>query len=357
MSRRVPYVLTSRLAVLACACAVASCNTRASMPATAPVTVRPLKQAMTHVGRVQLAGSRSADMAALCVTPSGRVFAADSQTKTVATYAEHGALIRRFAGAGETPGLFTVPWAITVDALGRAYVLDIKQSRIHVFDAEGRFDHVISFGATGIMGQDLIVDGGGQLYLGGYQRGAPRGAERPTVHRLAGDGRILGSFYPLDPRTDTLNLRRVAGVRLAQGPGDTIYAAQVTGNEVVQFRSNGERIGAIGGPSTIYRGPMRMPPSNTVRSAAELDEQFARWTQLIGIIPGPDGQILVYYSVHTPVKYAFNIYQRGALVLDGVGTDHLPVSWQPDGRIMFIDTTGFDLALQAFALGQVTSDR
>jgi hypothetical protein len=348
MSSRSTQTLTALSMVISCASGAVSC--RGSAPPTIdPLPVRPLEQAMAEVGSVRIGGVKPADIDALCVTPEGDLFVADSVTKTVSMFAENGSFVRRFGGPGETPGRFTVPWVLTVDGLGRAHVLDIKQSRIHVFGADGGFDHAVSFAASGIMGQDLVVDGRGQIYLGGYQRARPTDPTRPTVHRLGRDGRILGSFYPLDPRSDDLNLRRVAGVRLALGTANTIYAAQVTGPDVVHFRPTGDRVGVIGGPSAIYREPLRMPSPNVVRSKEWIDQQFARWTQLVGLITGPDDEMLVVYSAHNPVKYALNIYKSGVLVMEGIGTNHQPVAWRPDGRIIFMDTTGPELTLRVFA--------
>lgn len=60
-----------------------------------------------------------------------------------------------FGQPGRNPGQFQKPVAIACDALGRTYVLDAKQYRVQVFDAQGAF--LFTFGRSG-RGADELSD-------------------------------------------------------------------------------------------------------------------------------------------------------------------------------------------------------
>ena len=219
VSRRLTWAGTATFVCLAA---------RNQVPSPKPPKVAQVakwESVLTETANQRL-GPESANVADVAFLDSGDIIVADSQSNSVSLFSMDGAQRQRFGEPGRKPGQFTAIWRVAADGNGFVYVLDIKQSRVHVFDREGQFRRAIAFGGTGITAQDMVVGHEGALFLGGYRRSTPSDLTKPTIHRLAEDGTVVNSFYPLDQRTQELNLRSIAGVTLARGPNGTIYGAR-----------------------------------------------------------------------------------------------------------------------------------
>jgi len=325
-----------------------ACQTAPRPAPPMPVPVQPIEQLFRLVGSRTLSGVKSADVTDVAVGRSGRVYVVDGGQRRILEYEQNGTLLRRIGGPGRNPGKFTVPWKVTEGPDNTVYVLDIKQSRVHQFDSTGNFEHGISFASTGVTGQDIVIDDSGAMYVGGYRHSTPGDTVRPVVHRMTPDGDVETSFYPLDARTDSFNLKVIAGVALAPGPKGTLYAAQVTDNQVFQFTRDGGVVGTIKGLSRIYREPHKMPIAPTREASEQIKAFLAEWTQLVSIVPGPDNQVMVVFAVHNPVRYAFNIYKDGTLEHEGIGTEARPIAWLLDGRLIFADQHESELSIRTY---------
>ncbi|MGH2750627.1 MAG: hypothetical protein ACRDK3_07115 [Actinomycetota bacterium] len=309
--------------------------------------MKPIDTSFTKLQTAILSGAPSADLADVAITPSGDAYFMDSRTKSVSQFSPAGEQIRRFGGAGGRPGQFTIPWRLTVDPSGTVYVLDIKQSRVHAFH-DGVFTKAIAFAPTGITAQDVMVTESGIVYVGGYRHSTASDTAKNTVHRLADDGQVVSSFFPLDRKTETLNLRVIAGVSLARGPGDSVFAAQVTESQAVHFSADGAPLATVGRATAIYREPVRLPVLLHKVSREELKAFLSEWTQLVSVIPGPEARLILVYAVYNPVRYALDVYENGVLVAEGLGSECKPVAWLPDGRLVFSDVRGKDVALHSY---------
>ncbi len=85
--------------------------------------------------------------------PRGRIYVADtghtkSEKHTVKVFSMSGELIQTIGGErGEAPGHFLFPTYVAVDGNGNVYVTDTLNSRVQMFDAEGKY--VKTFGQRG----------------------------------------------------------------------------------------------------------------------------------------------------------------------------------------------------------------
>jgi sugar lactone lactonase YvrE len=76
----------------------------------------------------------------LALAPDGSVFVTDGYGNArVHKFTADGRLIRSWGEPGTKPGQFNLPHGIAVDRSSRVYVADRENSRVQIFDAEGRF--------------------------------------------------------------------------------------------------------------------------------------------------------------------------------------------------------------------------
>jgi DNA-binding beta-propeller fold protein YncE len=75
------------------------------------------------------------------VARNGDIFVADGyRNSRVVQFTKDGTFIRKIGGVkGSEPGQFNVPHAVVVDSRGRIIVADAENSRLQVFDANGKF--------------------------------------------------------------------------------------------------------------------------------------------------------------------------------------------------------------------------
>lgn len=101
---------------------------------------------------------------------TGLLYVVDTLAHKIMVFAlETGRLVRKFGSPGTGPGQFNYPTHIFVDRHGRAYVTDSLNSRVQVFDAEGKYAfHIGSPGdASGHLGvpKGVGVDSHGHIYI------------------------------------------------------------------------------------------------------------------------------------------------------------------------------------------------
>lgn len=99
-----------------------------------------------------------------------RLYVADAPSHEVKVFdLEKGAVLKTIGERGSQNGEFNYPAFVAVDKAGRLYVTDALNSRIQVFDADGRF--LRTFGKKGDGTGDLSapkgvgVDGEGHIYV------------------------------------------------------------------------------------------------------------------------------------------------------------------------------------------------
>lgn len=146
--------------------------------------------------------------------PEGNIFISDGYINSrVAKYDKNGDWVKTWGDRGDEPGKFNLPHSIAADAKGNIYVADRENSRIQVFDHDGKFLKVIKI--------DIPAPPGARVWYGNAftPENLPQGSRRPgspwaicitpgpgtqylysadsypgRVYKLSLDGQVLGMF-------------------------------------------------------------------------------------------------------------------------------------------------------------------
>jgi DNA-binding beta-propeller fold protein YncE len=169
----------------------------------------------------------------LAVAPSGDLYVADGYGNArIHRFTPDGRLLHSWGTPGSGPGEFQIPHGIAVDREGRVWVADRENSRLQIFDGDGRFlDEWTDIARP----CGVFVDGAGTVYVAelGYRAGMWPGTTAPSADAPAGrisvfdaNGTLLarwgGGLDPMAP--DGF----FAPHDLWVGPDGTIYLGEVT---------------------------------------------------------------------------------------------------------------------------------
>jgi len=123
---------------------------------------------VTQFGSQGFSAGKFADaVAAVAVSPTGEVYAAD--INRIQKFTSAGAFISAWGSSGRTPGKFSRPSGITIDSAGYVYVAD-GGDRIQKFDSVGNF--IMQWGTHGTgPGQfnypyGIAIDPAGNVFVG-----------------------------------------------------------------------------------------------------------------------------------------------------------------------------------------------
>ena len=141
---------------------------------------------------------------------------------------------------GSAPGQFGEPRGLAVDARGNLYVADTKNSRIQVFDANGRF--VRSLGSVGSGDGQLKEPCGVAVDRDGTVVVADTWNHR--IARFGADGTWLGAFND--------DQRGFFGPRAVLLSRDFLYVSDTGNKRIVRFDREGKRVSEWG---TAGSGP------------------------------------------------------------------------------------------------------
>ena len=116
------------------------------------------------------------------VAPNGTIFVADGHggntNARIVKFDKDGAFIKAWGQKGSGPGEFDTPHSLAMDGRGRLIVADRGNSRIQIFDQEGKFlSEMKQFGRP----SSIFLDKDGMLYSADSQSNTP--AVNPTVKR------------------------------------------------------------------------------------------------------------------------------------------------------------------------------
>jgi sugar lactone lactonase YvrE len=87
--------------------------------------------------------------AGVAVDAEGNLYVADTMNNRIEIFDADGQFISTFGKPGDGPGYFSRPKGVAIDSDGHVWVADGMQDRVQVFDKEGQL--LISFGGHGLM--------------------------------------------------------------------------------------------------------------------------------------------------------------------------------------------------------------
>ena len=178
----------------------------------------------------------------VAVLPDGSFYVSDGYGNTrVVKFSATGEYQFEWGGRGKGPGQFDLPHAIDTDSRGQVYVADRSNSRVQVFDANGKFvtewrnaelGRPFSIAVSG--NRAVIVDGGDQSLCSVVPATevAPEcGPDRSGVAEVDLSGRVLARFG----RFGNYNGQFRVAHDVAVANDGTIYVVDVGGQRVQKF--------------------------------------------------------------------------------------------------------------------------
>lgn len=139
----------------------------------------------------------------VAVAPGGEFYVSDGYGNSrVAKFSADGKFLMDWGSKGDGPGEFDLPHGLALDAQGRLYVADRNNSRIQLFDSNGKLLHVWKSDQLGRpWGLEIASDGCLYVVDGGDTNQEPTPNERNRALKLDLKGNILttwGSFGSYD---------------------------------------------------------------------------------------------------------------------------------------------------------------
>jgi len=108
--------------------------------------ISPDGQVVMTLGRAGTTGDNESQElfdgpADVFVAPNGDILVADGyRNSRVVQFSKEGKFLRKIGGVkGSEPGQFNLPHSVVVDSKGRIIVADVENSRLQLFDSNGRF--------------------------------------------------------------------------------------------------------------------------------------------------------------------------------------------------------------------------
>jgi hypothetical protein len=180
--------------------------------------------------------------------PTDRLIVADTRERQVRVYGREGNLLQVVGRAGQGPGEFRAPTAVTSLADGRIVVADLGGG-LSIFDPDGRF--LGATAPTGIPVFELheLVDSA--LLLVGRRPGFSREELLHIVDPASFE--VRASFFPTPGSDQSLVVATMAGWASASLRQDSIAAVFSLSDTVFVFDSAGHLMETIPVPSRLLR--------------------------------------------------------------------------------------------------------
>lgn len=347
--QRIAVILLGAVAI----CVAATACSRSNYAAAPPATLSPISNAFRSLGKVALEKSRTADVNDIFVSQRGDIFVAHDAARQIARYDATGAFRNYIGVPGMKPGQLGIPVAMDEGRDGDLFVLDYRQARVHIFKPDGEFVRAISYGFLGVTAFDFVVDDD-SIFICGFNRLVPQGnAGPPLIQRLDLAGRLIGAFYPLDSRFETLNMRVFAGGIVAKGPNHTLFTAQQVSEQAQQLAPDGRVIATIGRVAPFYRAPNALPhrPDRSP-TKDEINTHLKSWTRIVSLVPVGSEFTIIAYEINDPsAKYALEVLDSsGKIVAGALGSQQRPITANSNGDVWFQDMSGSAPIIEKYTL-------
>lgn len=173
---------------------------------------------------------------AVVVAPGGDIFIADGHDATgnnrIVKLAADGRFLLEWGTTGSEPGQFRDPHALAMDSQGRLFVADRGNSRIQIFDQEGR--HLSTWTQFG-RPSGLYIDADDVLYAADSESNTRRnpGWRRGMYIGSARTGWVTAFIPDTETNPDGSGTSFAEGV--AVDANGTVYGAEVGGRAVRRF--------------------------------------------------------------------------------------------------------------------------
>ena len=167
----------------------------------------------------------------VAVLPDGSFYVSDGYGNTrVVKYSSTGEFLFQWGTKGSGPGEFDLPHGIALDSEGRVYVADRSNSRIQIFDAQGRY---VTEWKDPELGRPyaiaIVSDARAYVVDGGDQPAEP--PDRSRALRLTLDGTIEATFGGFGNYDGQFRL----GHDIAVANDGAVYVVDVRGMRVQKF--------------------------------------------------------------------------------------------------------------------------
>lgn len=153
----------------------------------------------------------------------GSIYVSDGYGNSrIAKFSSDGKFLLDWGRKGDGPGEFNLPHSVAVDAQGLVYVADRTNSRIQVFDANGKFLKIWESDELG-RPWGLTIGPDNLLYVVGGEFGDPGKQAREQILKLDLSGRILARWS----RFGNYDGQIFWGHDLAVGKDGAVYVGDV----------------------------------------------------------------------------------------------------------------------------------
>jgi sugar lactone lactonase YvrE len=185
------------------------------------------------LGKAGVAGGGNDVFSGPCdvaIAQNGDIFVADGHIAEVPVnrimkFSKDGTFIKAWGKRGSGPGEFDTPHSIAIDSRGRIFVADRSNSRIQIFDQDGRFlDQWKQFGRP----SGVFIDKNDTIYVADSQSNSKQNPSFTRGIRIgsAKDGKVTAMIPFVESDPEKNNNAGVEGV--AADEKGNLYAAEVS---------------------------------------------------------------------------------------------------------------------------------
>jgi sugar lactone lactonase YvrE len=185
------------------------------------------------LGKAGVAGGGNDVFSGPCdvaIAQNGDIFVADGHMADVPVnrimrFSKDGTFIKAWGKRGSGPGEFDTPHSIAIDSRGRIFVADRSNSRMQIFDQDGRFlDQWKQFGRP----SGVFIDKNDNMYVADSQSNSKQnpGFTRGVRIGSAKDGKVTAMIPFVEPDPEKNNNAGVEGVA-ADAKGN-LFAGEVS---------------------------------------------------------------------------------------------------------------------------------
>ena len=169
----------------------------------------------------------------VAVAANGDIFVTDGHVNCrVVKFSKDGKYLMSWGKKGSAPGEFNLPHSIAFDSTGRVFVADRENSRIQIFNQEGRFlAEWKQFGRP----SGVYISKDDTIYVADSESNATRnpGFKRGIYIGSAKDGKVTAFIPDSDPNPDASPSGAAEGV--AADAAGNVYGARVRQKLLVKY--------------------------------------------------------------------------------------------------------------------------